>query len=650
MSLQQQSRPSALIWTFGNCEFDELRLQLRVDGRLVEVETKPLEVLRQLLLDAGQVVTKQRLLDSVWPGVMVVDGSIATAVSKLRKALNDEDARIVLTVARVGYRLGVPVDSRPATAERPSTHEGKQDEDHGIAPSTVESPTLASPASVLDRMWRLRFVAAGIAVLCVLAFALSRQRSFLPKTDEGSVAVLPLQNAGSDPSLDFLSIALADEVATELSNVGSLSVRPATTTSKTLVAEADLVSAGRRLHVSSVVTGHFIKEGQLLHVSVEAIKVDDGRLLWRNTLTAPAGDMLAMRDEILMKIRGELATALGAPATAPRAESRPTNNEAYTLYLQSLSLPYDPEPSQRASRMLERSVELDRSFAPAWLMLSRRYYVESRYASGKSKTMDRFEAALERSRSLDPNYLPASAGLVALHTERGELTKALHEAQDLMRRRPDSADAHYSLSYVLRYAGLLDKAATQCDIAFLLEPHTQSSGLRSCAVVFLLAGDYSRAMDFVRLDSEGSNWRKALSIHILLREGKIEEAVRLGPAGIPQWQSFDMLLACAEHRPSAEIDKVADRLVPADDPETKYFAASHLAYCGKLNASLELLRQAVRGGYCSYPAVDLDPFFAGLRGTRDFAQIHTSSKKCQANFLLEINSNKTATPPAYPTP
>src|SRR5262249_3100387 len=55
------------------------------------------------------------LLDSVWPGLMVVDGSLATAVSKLRKALGDADSSIVLTIPRVGYRLGVPVRSRPAT-------------------------------------------------------------------------------------------------------------------------------------------------------------------------------------------------------------------------------------------------------------------------------------------------------------------------------------------------------------------------------------------------------------------------------------------------------------------------------------------------------------------------------------------------------
>jgi eukaryotic-like serine/threonine-protein kinase len=97
------------VWRFADYEFDELRRELRACGKTVELEAKPLELLLQLLLHAGEVVTKEELLESVWPDVMVVDGSLATAVSKLRKAMGGEDHSPVVTVPRVGYRLGVPV-------------------------------------------------------------------------------------------------------------------------------------------------------------------------------------------------------------------------------------------------------------------------------------------------------------------------------------------------------------------------------------------------------------------------------------------------------------------------------------------------------------------------------------------------------------
>ena len=103
----------ARLWRFGDCELDELRRELRVRGTPVELESKPLEVLIELLQHAGEVVTKEELLESVWPGTTVVDGSLATAVSKLRKAMGDEEQLTILTVARVGYRLAVPVQSKP---------------------------------------------------------------------------------------------------------------------------------------------------------------------------------------------------------------------------------------------------------------------------------------------------------------------------------------------------------------------------------------------------------------------------------------------------------------------------------------------------------------------------------------------------------
>ncbi len=107
---------SGRLWRFANCEFDEFSRELRANGKPVELESKPLDVLHQLLLRAGEVVTKDELIESVWPGVSVVEGSLATAVSKLRKALGDGASPIVITVPRIGYRLGVPAQYKELTA------------------------------------------------------------------------------------------------------------------------------------------------------------------------------------------------------------------------------------------------------------------------------------------------------------------------------------------------------------------------------------------------------------------------------------------------------------------------------------------------------------------------------------------------------
>lgn len=112
----EAEQSSGRVWRFADYEFDELAREFRAKGNPVELESKPLDILLQLLLHAGEVVTKEELLESVWPDVMVVDGSLATAVSKLRKAMDDEAHPVIITVPRVGYRLAVPVHCQTVAA------------------------------------------------------------------------------------------------------------------------------------------------------------------------------------------------------------------------------------------------------------------------------------------------------------------------------------------------------------------------------------------------------------------------------------------------------------------------------------------------------------------------------------------------------
>ena len=229
------------------------------------------------------------------------------------------------------------------------------------------------------------------------------------------------------------------------------------------------------------------------------------------------------------------------------------------------------------------------------------------------------------------------------HIERGELAKAFQEAADLVRRRPDSAHAHHSLGAVLRYAGLLRESANQCETTFLLDPHTRTSGLRSCAIVFFQQGDYHRAMDYIHLDA-GSDFASAMSISILLRQGREQEALQIGPPHIPQWPSYDMLLACAQRRPSAEIAALAETVQPSDDPEANYLSAANLAYCGQTGAALQMLKRAIQGNYCSYPAIDSDQFFASVRAKPEFAEIRSAADRMPEEFFGRARAHAAATP------
>ena len=253
--------------------------------------------------------------------------------------------------------------------------------------------------------------------------------------------------------------------------------------------------------------------------------------------------------------------------------------------------------------------------------------------------MKRYDAALERALSLDPNYLAADAGLIVSRIERGDLVGAHRSATDLVSRRADAVEAQFVLSYVLRYAGLLDEAAGRCETAFLLDRSLQTSGLRTCAIVFLLRGDYPRTMNYLRID-QGADFVKALTLDMLARQGKTQEALQLGSPNIPVWKSYDMLLACLARTSSSEVGSLAASVRASDDPDLNYFAAAHLAHCGQTDAAVDMLRRAINGNYCSYPSIESDPLFAGLRTTPEYADIRAAGLACQNSFLAQRGNSQ----------
>jgi len=99
-------------WTFGAIEFNEAAWELRVGGVAADIERRPLEVLASLLRHAGEVVTKDELLEAAWAGRIVVEGALTNAIGKLRKAIGDEEQTLIATVPRVGYRFVGKVERR----------------------------------------------------------------------------------------------------------------------------------------------------------------------------------------------------------------------------------------------------------------------------------------------------------------------------------------------------------------------------------------------------------------------------------------------------------------------------------------------------------------------------------------------------------
>ena len=618
---------SARLWRFGECAFDELRYEMRVRGRPVELERKPLDVLLCLLSRAGEVVRKEELLDNVWPGVMVVDASLATAVSKLRKALDDQD--VIQTVPKVGYRISVPVHCVSVAQEKVQPE-----------PAVFPSRIVGLPAALVDPMpaataprrhvsWRW-MLGAALLILLSTGFMAIRHDS-RPILTAPVIAILPFQNASSNADLDFLKAALPDEVANTLGTARSVTIRPFSASARFGGPSVDFREAARALDVNRIVTGHFLVADDQLQITMEAVDPVENRVMWRETVNVPSRNLLELQQQIAAMSRWKLARALGITDFVPEVIPRATNEEAYELYLKSVALDTDPQSNQQAIELLRRAVQLDPGYAPAWGNLSLRYYTLSRFGGGGPAMLAFSDAAAERELVLDPDSPTPVAELAIHRTERGELVKAHRTALELLRRRPDNPNNHHVLSYVLRYGGSLDESARECDLVLLLATRFVWG---ACSTTFMELGDYKRALSLLRKDLS-SDFSKAHAIDIRLREGDLLEALKIPAPQIPGWESYRMALECARQAPQSEIRNLALKVKADDDPEMSYFFAAHLAYCGQTDAALRMLKTAVDGNYCSYPAMDKDPLFNKLRDNAEFKKVRAAGMLCHDYFVAD---------------
>ena len=448
---------------------------------------------------------------------------------------------------------------------------------------------------------------------------------------KNTIAVLPLQNVNGDISVDFLRFALADEIANVLTYTRSVDVRPSSITRKYDKPDVDPEKVGRELHVATVLSGHFVKQGENLLVTLEAIDARDDRLVWQSSFTAPAQDLIALQSDMAAQVRQGLLPSLGIASTTVASGSRPKDPEAYDLYLHALALPHDPGPNKDAIAVLQHVVQMDPSYAPAWQELGLRAYYDATYSDGGETLFQLSNQACEKALSLDPNLTVAAGQLITNRVERGELGKAYQAAQELVKQHPESAQAHFVMSYVYRYAGMLEQATKECDAALTLDPGNYV--FRSCAWAFMELGKVERAADFIRLDA-GSEWAAYVTPSLLLREDKIPEArdaVKRMPTA-PRYHR-DLLESCLQLRPAADLDRIAhdaETSFPADpDPETWYYEGSLFAYCGKKAAALHLLGSAIDNNYCSYSNLLTDPLLTKLRADPDIDKLLTAAHQCQ---------------------
>jgi eukaryotic-like serine/threonine-protein kinase len=485
------------------------------------------------------------------------------------------------------------------------------------------------------QMWiALALAAVLLTVLVAVGAWWFKRRGAMVHASNRTIAVLPLQNINNRQESEFLRNALADEIANTLTYARTLEIRPSSSTRKYASGEGDPAKIGRELHVSTVVTGHFLEQNKEVMVTLEAVEVKDNKLIWTGTLTAPSDNLIALQNQLAKKVRQELLPALGVAGGAPEASSAPANSEGYDWYLRSVPVSHDAAPNKEAITMLERAVALDPDYAPAWEALGRRYYFDAIYAGGGAAQYERSNAAYRKALKLEPGRVSSLGFLTTNEVEMGRLDKAYQDARDLVARRPDNAFAHFSLAYVLRYAGKLDEAQHECDAAAAIDPG--NFNWRSCAFAFFEAGKTVFAKQYLNKDA-GSEWSNAVTVSVLMREGRMKEAREAAEKMTtnPMWMR-EFLVGCLNKEPSEAIHRLAERaqddLLSEQDSELKYYQGAVLAQCGEKKIAYAFLRKAVDQKYCAYQALQADPLLTGVQGDSEFREIVQSAGECQKKF------------------
>jgi DNA-binding winged helix-turn-helix (wHTH) protein/tetratricopeptide (TPR) repeat protein len=341
------------------------------DRRLLEsdddsrrLEPKAVDVLALLVARAGDVVSKDELIDRVWESRIISEGTLTNTIAELRQALGDDarEPRFIETIPKRGYRLACPVEDVG-----------------GHAVGGDSTPT------ALRKPWP---TAAAIALVVSLAVAAVIIWSRPPTLEPDRILATPFVNRTGEPELGPYATLARDRILSGLAESGI--ARPVSADDATGAATIDEVCRTARSHGAALaVTGAlYLHEGEV-EVQTRLVDVAEGELLYAaSPVIGPRSEITASVDEAVNRILGALATHLYAHAHSSLL-SRPPVFEAYREFIAGSEIYTDDLGA--AVRHLERAVEIDPEFTSANLRLAMGYKAAGRGPEGRS-VLDRLEA------------------------------------------------------------------------------------------------------------------------------------------------------------------------------------------------------------------------------------------------------------------
>jgi TolB-like protein/class 3 adenylate cyclase/Tfp pilus assembly protein PilF len=349
-----------------------------------------------------------------------------------------------------------------------------------------------------------------------------------PASDH-SIAVLPFLNMSPDKDQEYFADGISEELLNVLSQVPELRVIGRTSSFQFKGKSQDLRVIGQKLGAAHLLEGSVRKAGNKVRIAAQLVSADDGSHLWADTYERTLEDIFAVQDDIAGQVVKALrVTLLKDDLAAPEQQQ---NIEAYNLFLQGryFSQRQSPEDSKRAIPYLQRSIERDPAYAPAWVELANVYMTQADYgwivpAKGYAAAREAVEKAL----ALAPEF-------AAAHNAMGWIQSGLDydwaaaEAshKKALALEPRNPEVLLRTGWLAAELGRTDEALTLIRKSLDLDPLRLES-LNYLSILLVTLGHYAEAEAVARkqdeLDPNPGNSKWAVGLPLLMA-GKLNRAL-----------------------------------------------------------------------------------------------------------------------------
>jgi adenylate cyclase len=465
-------------YRFGSFVLNLDRLSLQEDGSDRELRPKAFDVLRHLVEHAGRLITKDDLVETVWPDVIVNDDALAQCIRDIRKVLRDEGDRFIKTVPRRGYMFVADVEHVAGTY-----------------------PSGDGPLSTTSRSRGLSGVLAALGALLALGLGI------FWSLDDGSparprgglaVAVLPFAATANDQA--YLGEGLAEDVAAAVSRFGDLTVIARNSSFRYGPEAEDLRQVGRDLGVGYVLRGSVRRTGDRLRVTAQLVDTRNLATLWMEQYDRPYVEMPSIPDEVAGRVAAQLVGHAREDAAKRLGSHDADSLEAYELILRGRKSyrTFTKAGALEARELAGRAVVLDPDFAPAWDLMARallQFYLQPYDESWRLRpVLEEARAAAYRAVSLEPGSSTAHATLGYLLLWLREYDASLKALKQAIALNPNDTVAFGMYAEALSFSGDQEAAIAAWDRAAELDPFTPPLNLALKARSYTFLGEPVNAL------------------------------------------------------------------------------------------------------------------------------------------------------------